>query len=113
MLLSINNSKFKVKVLVSEKETQKGMMGKKFNKDFNGMLFMMGGEEHCFWMNNCIINLDIIFIQDNIITKIHHNCHPCKEDECRNYCGEGNIVLEVKGGTCKQKGISEGDELVY
>ena len=113
MLLSINNNKFKVKVLVSEKETQKGMMGKKFDKDFNGMLFMMGGDEHCFWMNNCIINLDIIFIKDDIITKIHHNCPPCKDDECRNYCGEGDIVLEVKGGTCKQKGISEGDELVY
>jgi uncharacterized membrane protein (UPF0127 family) len=113
MLLSINNSKFKVKVLVSEKETQKGMMGKKFNNDFNGMLFMMGGDEHCFWMNNCIINLDIIFIKDDIITKIHHNCPPCKDDECRNYCGEGDMVLEVKGGTCKQKGISEGDELVY
>ena len=113
MLLSINNTKFKVKVLVSEKETQKGMMGKKFDKDFNGMLFMMGNGEHCFWMNNCIVNLDIIFIKDDIITKIHHNCLPCKDDECRNYCGEGDMVLEVKGGTCKQKGISEGDELVY
>lgn len=113
MLLSINDTSFKVKILVSEKETQKGMMGKKFNEDFNGMLFMMGGEEHCFWMNNCIINLDIIFIYDDIITKIHHNCKPCIEDECINYCGVGNMVLEVAGGTCEEKGIKVGDKLFY
>jgi len=113
MLISINNIKFKVKVAISQKETQKGMMGKKFDGNFNGMLFVMDGDEYCFWMNNCIINLDIIFIQDGMITKIHHNCPPCKNDECRNYCGEGDMVLEVKGGTCKENGIFEGDELVY
>ena len=35
MLLNINNSSFNVKVVVSEKEVQRGMMGKKFNKKFN------------------------------------------------------------------------------
>ena len=38
MLLNINNSKFKVKIVVSEKEVQLGMMGRKFDKNFNGML---------------------------------------------------------------------------
>ena len=113
MELIINKNKFKVKTVISSKDTSRGMMNKRFDDTFNGMLFIMSEGEHCFWMNNCIINLDIIFIKDDIITKIHHNCPPCKDDECRNYCGEGDIVLEVKGGTCKQKGISEGDGLVY
>jgi uncharacterized membrane protein (UPF0127 family) len=109
MLLDINNSSFNVKVVVSEKEVQRGMMGKKFNEKFNGMLFIMEGDEHCFWMKNCITNLDIIFIEDNIITKIHRNCPPCTEEECQNYCGKGEMVLEVQGGTCKSKNIQEGD----
>jgi uncharacterized membrane protein (UPF0127 family) len=113
MLLSINDNTFEVKVLVSESEAQKGMMNKKFDKNFNGMLFLMGGEEHCFWMKNCIINLDIIFIKNDIITKIHHNCPPCIEDDCKNYCGEGDMVLEVDGGTCYKKNIKEGDKIEY
>ena len=113
MLVSINNTKFKVKVAISEKETQRGMMGKKFDENFNGMLFVMDGDEHCFWMNNCITNLDIIFIENDVISKIHHNCPPCKDDECRNYCGMGNMILEVQGGTCIKKGIKAGDTVFY
>jgi len=113
MLLNINDSTFKVKVAVSEKETQKGMMGKKFNEDFNGMLFIMDGDEHCFWMNNCIIPLDIIFIEGDTISRIHHNCEPCKGDDCINYCGLGNIILEVEGGTCERNNINEGDTVYF
>jgi uncharacterized membrane protein (UPF0127 family) len=113
MLLTINNIKFKVKVLTSDEEIQRGMMGRVFDKTFNGMLFLMKDTEHCFWMNKCIINLDIIFVHDGTITKIHHNCHPCKDDECINYCGIGNMVLEVLGGTCNKKGIKIGDKLIY
>lgn len=113
MLLSINNSNFKVKIVVSEKEVQLGMMGRKFDKNFNGMLFIMDGDEHCFWMKNCITNLDIIFIKDDVITKIHHNCPPCLGEECGNYCGKGNMILEVEGGTCDRKNIRVGDKIEY
>ena len=72
MKLSINGNIFKVKIQTSPEETQEGMMFKKFNKTFNGMLFVMKNQEHCFWMKNCIIPLDIIFIDNDVITKIHH-----------------------------------------
>ena len=109
MKLKINDKEFLVKVQTSPKETQEGMMNKKFNKLFNGMLFVMRNEEHCFWMQNCIIPLDIIFIDNNKITKIHSNCPPCEDEPCKKYCGEGNFILEVKGGTCKKLGIKKGD----
>jgi uncharacterized membrane protein (UPF0127 family) len=109
MKLKINDNEFLVKVQTSDKETQEGMMNKKFNKSFNGMLFVMRNEEHCFWMKNCIISLDIIFIDNNKITKIFHNCLPCEEEPCKRYCAEGNFILELKGGTCKKLGIKKGD----
>ena len=112
MKIRINDSHFKVKLAVSEKERQMGMMKKRFDDTFNGMLFIQENEEHCFWMKNCIIPLDIIFISDNTITKIHHNCPPCEDDICdEHYCGEGDLVLELMGGTCNELGINEGDEL--
>jgi uncharacterized membrane protein (UPF0127 family) len=48
-------------------------------------------------------------VKDDIITKIHHNCSPCENDDCENYCGKGEMVLEVTGGTCRKKNIYEGD----
>ena len=41
MILKINDNKFKVKVMMSQKDTQKGMMGRDFNSNFNGMLFLI------------------------------------------------------------------------
>lgn len=113
MIISIKNNNFKVKTLFTPKYTQKGMMERKFDSTFNGMLFLMEGDEQCFWMKNCIIPLDIIMIDGNTITEIHHNCPPCNEDDCPSYCGEGDIVLEVAGGTCKKLGFQIGDEVIF
>jgi hypothetical protein len=113
MEIFLKNKKFKVKTVISKKDTQKGMMKKKFDSTFNGMLFLMDDGEHCFWMKNCIIPLDIIFINDNVITNIHHNCEICTTDECPNYCGEGNLILEVPAGTCKKIGLKRGDKVKF
>ena len=77
------------------------------------MLLILECDEHCSWMKNCITILDIMFIKDAIITKFHHHCPPCYEEECQNYCGKGQMVLEVQGGTCRKKGIKKGDKLEY
>lgn len=109
MVLRIKNNKFKVKTVFTRKDVQKGMMGRKFNSTFNGMLFLMDEGDHCFWMKNCITSLDIIFIDGNTITGIHHDCPPCTTEECENFCGEGDMILEVESGTCKKLNINIGD----
>jgi uncharacterized membrane protein (UPF0127 family) len=113
MFININNNRFRIKTVFSKKDTSKGMMGKKFDNTFNGMLFLMNPGEHAFWMKNCLVFLDIIFINDNIITKIHHNCPPCETEDCPNYFGTGDTILELKGNTCKKLGIREGDEVSF
>ena len=113
MILSINSQKFKVRIVSSYKDTKNGMMKKKFNDEFNGMLFLMGDGTHSFWMKNCIIPLDIIIIKNNVIVNIHHNCPPCEGDLCGSYCGNGNIVLELEGGSCEDLGIEPGDTVEY
>jgi uncharacterized membrane protein (UPF0127 family) len=113
MRVKVNNNIFKIKTLIDKKSQSIGMMGKKFNKTFNGLLFLMGGDKQCFWMKDCIISLDIIIIKNNVIVNIHHNCHPCNGDECPSYCGNGNIVLEIKGGLCEKLDIEAGDSVEY
>ena len=88
-------------------------MKKKFNDEFNGMLFLMGDGTHSFWMKNCIIPLDIIYIKDNKITKIHNNCPSCDTEDCDHYPGTGNLVLELRGGTCEDSDISVGDSIKF
>jgi uncharacterized membrane protein (UPF0127 family) len=107
----IKNYIFKTKVLSSPKDIELGMMGKKFTNKFDALLFIMNKPSSAFWMKNCIIPLDIIFIQNNIITKIHNSCPPCNQtkDKCKEYKGKGNLVIEMPGGTCKQLNIKKGD----
>ena len=60
MRVKINQNIFKVKTLIDEKSKYIGMMGKKFDETFNGLLFLMGGDKQSFWMKNCIIPLDCL-----------------------------------------------------
>lgn len=126
--ININNYLFSVKVVDDPESTALGMMGKTFDKTFNAMLFLLEKKtepepysqknydfekEQCFWMKNCIIPLDMIFINNGKITKIHHACPPCNTQKCNSYCGVANMVLEVSGGTCKQLNIKEGNSVIF
>jgi uncharacterized membrane protein (UPF0127 family) len=113
MEIKINENTFKVKTLIDKKSQSIGKMGKKFDRNFDGLLFLMDGNKQCFWMKNCLINLDIIMIKNNVIVNIHHNCPPCNDDDCPSYCGNGNIVLEIPGGSCEELGIEPGDVIEY
>jgi uncharacterized membrane protein (UPF0127 family) len=113
MEILLNNNLLNVKCVINSKDIQKGMMGRKFSENFDGMLFLMKNKDHSFWMKDCIIPLDIIYINDNRITKIHSNCKPCKEEPCKRYTGKGDMVLEVSGGFCENYGIEVGDLIVF
>jgi uncharacterized membrane protein (UPF0127 family) len=110
----INQVVLKTKVLTKPHEIITGMMGKEFTEEFQALLFVMKQNSSSFWMKNCIVSLDIIFIQNDKIAKIHHNCIPCKSnEECKLYKGNGNLVLEVPGGMCKKVNIKKGDAVSF
>jgi len=113
MKVKINGNIFNVKTLIDKKSQSIGMIGKRFNYKFDGLLFLMGGKKQCFWMKNCIIPLDIIIIKNNVIVNIHFDCPPCKKEPCLSYCGRGNIVLELEGCTCEELNIQPGDSVEY
>jgi len=113
MNISINDNKFSCRVAYTPQQIMQGMMGKTFD-GFDGMLFIMPTDTlQSFWMKNCIIPIDMIFISDGIIEDISPNCPPCTTDECPSYSGMGGFVLELPGGTCRSKKIRIGDEVVF
>ena len=107
----IKNNILNSKICATSDQIENGMMDKTF-EGFDSMVFLMNGKSHSFWMKNCIIPLDIIFIKNNVVNKIHHDCPPCNSDQCESYTGVGNIVLELPGGYCQDHNIKEGDPFV-
>jgi uncharacterized membrane protein (UPF0127 family) len=112
MNVIINGKKYPVEVKLTQKAKSMGMMNR--NHLDGGMLFMFNyPSNQSFWMKNCLIPLDIIFIDDGKINKIHRHCKPCDSDECERYEGYGDMVLEFVGGFCEENDINEGDEINF
>ena len=100
MSVHINNKTFPAEYLSTPEEISRGMMGR---EELNGcMVFKMGKGHHSFWMKNCLIALDIVFVLNNRINRIHPNCPV--EDPHRmtlpRYSGIGDHVIEFPAGTC-------------
>lgn len=100
MNVRINDKNFPAEVMSTPEEIEKGMM----NRDtLNGcMVFKLGKGHHSFWMKNCLIPLDIVFILNGRISRIHHNCPPADRHSLTlpRYTGIGDHVIEFPGGSC-------------
>jgi len=87
--------------MVSPEDKRRGMMGR--NQLEGCMVFKMEKGHHTFWMRGCLIPLDIVFVNNNRISKIHHDCPPV-DDHVMNppkYSGIGDHVIEFPSGTAK------------
>lgn len=100
MSVMINDKTFPAEYLSTGEETQKGMMGR---SELDGCLvFKMGKGYHSFWMKDCLIPLDIVFVLNNRISRIHRNCKPCTDDCSERFTGIGDHVLEFPANTTDQ-----------
>lgn len=99
MAVMIKDKVFDAEYLTSPEDIKRGMMGR---DSLDGcVVFNMGQGHHRFWMKNCLIPLDIVFVNKNIISRIHHNCQPCDMDCPERYTGIGDHVVEFPAGTCQ------------
>tara|TARA_R110000824_G_scaffold99615_2_gene237058 strand:+ start:2927 stop:3262 length:336 start_codon:yes stop_codon:yes gene_type:complete len=109
MNVIIDNKEIPLEIMKTPTAISTGMMGRESLE--GGMLFLFREvSERSFWMKDCLISLDIIFIIDNKVTKVHRDCPPCNENKCKSYYGVANKVLEVPVGEYE---ISEGDILKF
>jgi len=108
-MVHINNKTFPAEYLSTDEEIEKGMMGR---DSLEGcMVFKMGKGHHSFWMKNCLIPLDIVFVTNNRISRIHPNCpapNP-RQMTLPRYTGIGDHVIEFPAGT--SNGWKVGDKV--
>ena len=109
MNVILDNKVLPLEVMSTPNAISTGMMGRE-NLD-GGMLFIFPGvAERSFWMKDCLISLDIIFIINNKVTKVYYNCPPCYKNNCESYQGIADKVLEVPSG---KYNVNEGDLLEF
>lgn len=107
--MKIDLSNIPIEVMDTPTKKELGMMGR---EELNGAMVFPFDEigERSFWMKNCKIPLDIIFVIDGEIQDIHHNAPPCEED-CERYQGIADTIIEFNGGYSKKNGLEIGDKI--
>ncbi len=111
----------KVEVATTEKEIQRGLMQRTGLAPDAGMIFLFRPNRPVnFWMYNCLISLDMIFVKNGKIVKICENVPPCKSKDphdCPVYPEGAAIdvseVVEVNAGYAKAHGLKEGDPVSF
>lgn len=103
-----------IEIADDEAKREVGMMGRPVMEERQGMLFIFEEEQLAsFWMRNCPLSLDMIFInkQGKIVT-IHKNTKPFSDD---SYPANAltMFVLEVNAGFTDKYGIKLGDRITW
>ena len=99
MSVHINNKTFNAEYLSTPEDIRRGMMGR---ESLDGcMVFKMGKGHHSFWMKDCLIPLDIVFVLNNRLNRIHPNCEAPDSHRMNppHYTGIGDHVIEFPAGT--------------
>ena len=79
--VKIGNVVMKAAIPTTMEGKRSGMMGARFNSGFQCMVFQFKDVRRSFWMKNCIIPLDMIFVLDGVVSSIEHMCPPCTAEE--------------------------------
>ncbi|MEG4940925.1 DUF192 domain-containing protein [Microcoleus sp. F4-D5] len=91
-----------------------GLMYRTSLPDDRGMLFEFKPARLVnFWMKNCKISLDMIFLRDGVVEAIEVSAPPCTADPCPTY-GPNTVVdrvIELRGGRAAELGVKVGDRI--
>jgi hypothetical protein len=111
--------KIRAEVMIRQEDMERGMMFRDSLAPDRGMLFLHSNPgKYSYWMHNCLIPLDIIWMDsEHRIQEISANTPPCKTepDQCPQYGGnyESWYVLELASGMAARYGLKPGDTLDF
>jgi uncharacterized membrane protein (UPF0127 family) len=102
---------------VTEEARMRGLMFRERINPDQGMLFVFEEESvHSFWMKNCLISLDMLWLdRDRRIIHIEEDVPPCREDPCPSY-GPGLpalYVLELQAGSVRVHRLKVSDRIEF
>ncbi len=91
-----------------------GLMYRTALPDNRGMLFPLNRPRIVsFWMKNCRISLDMIFLRNGVVKHIELNAPPCQTEPCPTYGSSVPVdqVIELRGGRAQELGLEVGDRI--
>ena len=99
-------------IVSSDTEKERGLMFRPEMEENNGMLFVMDSERiQSFWMHNCIISLDIIYVNsDYEIVDIYKNTNT-QDDRSLPSAKPAKYTVEINAGLCDKYNIKIGDKI--
>ncbi len=111
---------FRLELALDDEQRALGLMWRERLADDEGMLFVFPNRdpypvELGFWMKNCLIPIDVIFINpDGFITAIHEMEPPepgTPDSELPGYYSNGpaQFAIEIRGGLAAELGLQVGD----
>jgi uncharacterized membrane protein (UPF0127 family) len=103
----INTTKFSTEIQRTEWQHAQGMQGRMWD-GIESMYFEMLPRMHSFHTQNCIVPMDIIFVNNGKITKIYPNCAP---NSGYSYVGFGNVVVELPANSVFKHKITLGQSV--
>jgi len=111
---------FELELALTPDQRAQGLMGREFMADDEGMLFVFPDEppypaEVSFWMKDCLMPIDIIFIdREGIVSAIHEMQPPepgTPDEDLPVYSSNGpaQFAIELRGGLTSELGLEVGD----
>ncbi|HTR49216.1 MAG TPA: DUF192 domain-containing protein [Kofleriaceae bacterium] len=107
--VTVGNATVEVEIVATEAKIERGMMYRQHLPPDAGMLFLMDKEfDWSFWMRNCLIPLDLLFITKGMtVAGIVANAKPGIDDLLK--VGVPSLyVLEVNGGWSAGHHVASG-----
>ncbi len=115
--LYIRNQKFYVEIAETPEQHMVGLMYRDHIPNDFAMLFVNTSEDdRSFWMKNCRVPLDIVFLDKNKrIINIHINVPPCPNEPCPSYTSlkPAQYILEFRGNRTKELKLKPGDTIFF
>jgi uncharacterized protein len=120
-LALVGSNKIKLEVAQTREQIEHGLMERASMPEDQGMVFLFRPPRPVrFWMFNCLMSLDMLFIKDGKILKISRDVPPYRQSDPAGaplYPAEGEIevseVVEVNAGYCARHGINDGDSVRF
>jgi len=106
---------FRLEIARTPAEKARGYMYRDKVGRKEGMLFLFPDSDfHPFWMKNCKIPLDIIWLDQELrVVYVEPMAPPCRADPCPGYMPmrKAQYVLEVRAGISDRAGLRLGDPI--
>ncbi len=115
--VSIASGNWTVTLATEKQEQSRGLGGVEHLPADRGMLFVFpSARVHGFWMKDCLIPLDIAFIDDNLrIVKMYTMQVDEDGKDLKRYSSivPVRLALEVPAGALREAGVQPGDEVSF